>query len=824
MRITGASYVPPAGELDAPFIVVGDQPGRMEVTSNQPFVGMSGKLLFECMNVANIIRSECYLTNVIKDLEQKLDKYFVYEKGKVKVQQNWYKYVEILHEELLDTTGLIIAIGNASLFALTGCVGIQKWRGSVLESTLLPGRKVIPILHPGSVLPPKNQYLNKILIQFDLNRARNYVDGKWQASNYDIKIQPSFHEAMEWLEKCYQDGLKGYTVDYDIECRYEQVSCFSITSNSWEVMSIPFVHGAGDYFTIDQEIEIWRAFAKILQEVKIKKRGQNLIFDSAFLMRKNKILTKNIDDTMVAQQIIMHEFPRGLDFITSMWTTHPYYKDDGKKYFEGGNWPRLWTYNGTDSMITAEAFPKQWEELRNQGNIETYKRQVALLEPLTYMMERGIKADMVGINRVAAEMTKEIEDLTRAFQAYVGFELNPNSSTQLQKYFYGSLGHKPYKSRSTGNISVDALALSRLAAKGVKEASMIKAIRKLGKVRSNYLEPDKYDKDGRIRCSYNPVGTAWSRLSSSENIFGTGMNMQNWPHHVLKYLKCDDGYIYFSFDLAQAENRFVAYLGKIHQMIKAFEEWKDVHSMTGGLIFDKPASEVSDEPGSSTLGNGEHSERDWGKRSNHGLNYDFSAQGFSLLYEMALRQAKFIVEKYHKIYPGVRQGFHAMIKRCLRESRTLTNPFGRKTLFLDKLDDKTFKNAYACIPQGTVGDIINEWGMDHIYKRQDLYGHLELLTQVHDSIGFQIPLKVGWKAMAEMLFSIKASLEQTMQIHQYEFFIPADLMMGLNLDKSRGHDIKAKQFPDDVQGLADLIEKQYYILREAEDKLLCQED
>ena len=49
-------------------------------------------------------------------------------------------------------------------------------------------------------------------------------------------------------------------------------------------------------------------------------------------------------------------------------------------------------------------------------------------------------------------------------------------------------------------------------------------------------------------------------------------------------------------------------------------------------------------------------------------------------------------------------------------------------------------------------------------------------------------------------------------------------MMGLNLDKSRGYDIKAKQFPDDVQGLADLIEKQYYVLREAEDKLLCQED
>lgn len=300
--------------------------------------------------------------------------------------------------------------------------------------------------------------------------------------------------------------------------------------------------------------------------------------------------------------------------------------------------------------------------------------------------------------------------------------------------------------------------------------------------------------------------------------------MQNWPHHVLKYLKCDDGYIYFSFDLAQAENRLVAYLGKIHQMIEAFEANKDVHNLTGGLIFNKPANEISDVPGSSTLGNGEHSERDWGKRTNHGLNYDLSAQGFSLLYEMALKQAKFIVEKYHQIYPGVRQGLHAMIKRCLRESRVLENPFGRRTLFLSKLDDQTFKNAYACLPQGTVGDIINEWGMDHIYKRQDLYKHVELLTQVHDSIGFQIPLKVGWIAMAEILISIKASLEQTLKIHQYEFFIPADLLMGLNLDKSRGHEIKAKAFPAGVQELAALLEEQYYLLRTAEDELLCQAD
>ena len=33
--------------------------------------------------------------------------------------------------------------------------------------------------------------------------------------------------------------------------------------------------------------------------------------------------------------------------------------------------------------------------------------------------------------------------------------------------------------------------------------------------------------DGRMRCSYNPGGTETNRLSSSENVFGWGTNLQN---------------------------------------------------------------------------------------------------------------------------------------------------------------------------------------------------------------------------------------------------------------------------------------------------------
>ena len=274
------------------------------------------------------------------------------------------------------------------------------------------------------------------------------------------------------------------------------------------------------------------------------------------------IATHNMDDTMIAQKTLMSEMPMGLDFITSIWTGHPYYKDEGKKYFSGGNYPRLWTYNGTDACVCAESFPKQYSELRRQGNLETYLRQAMLIEPLVFMMERGIRADIEGINKKAKELDDEIQNLTRQLHAMVGWELNVDAPQQLQRFFYGIQGYQPYKSKTTHKVSADADALKRLVRKGSKEAALVSKIKKKSKVRSVYMEPNKFDTDGRYRSYYNPGGTRYSRLSSSENIFGKGGNAQNWPHDCLQYLLADEGYIYCAFDLAQAENRLVAYLGK----------------------------------------------------------------------------------------------------------------------------------------------------------------------------------------------------------------------------------------------------------------------
>lgn len=815
------TYVPPSGSLDADFCIVGEQPGSREVKARprKPFIGPAGKMLTnECMLSIGISRDQCYFTNVIKDLDHPLAYYISrpnYRKPVV-VTEAGVKYLDILAEELSHSTAKIfVAVGNVALFALCDLWGITKWRGSVLDSTRLSGRLVVPIIHPATVIPPKNQYLNKLLIQYNLQRAKKIVENGWHPTPRELITSPSFEDAMMHLEATRKAGLNGTTIDFDIELdpKTSELTCFSTAYKQDSAMSIPVIHAGGDYFSVEKEVEIFIVLSGILEDERIKKRGQNLGFDSHFMLRRYGIKMHNVDDTMVAQRIIMPDYPIGLDFITSIWTDHKYYKDEGKKYFSGGNWQRLWEYNNTDTLMCQTAFPKQLKTLEQQGNVETYNRQRDIIEPLVYMQERGIKVDMDVMLSLRKGIQTEVDTKQEELNQATGRDLNPNSDLQVSEYFYGAAGKnlEPYKSKKTkSGTTVDKTAMKRLVRRGFPEAKLISDLRGLTKRISTYLEPTKVDKDGRIRCSYNPVGTKFSRISSSENIFGTGMNMQNWPHELLKCLLIDEGYIGYFPDLSQAENRIVAYVGNITPMIEAFENNKDVHSLTGSLISGLPYDEVRRQDALGIccdIGLGDQTWRFWGKKSNHAFNYDEGHVTFSLDVEIPESDGKYILNKYHLVYPGVRQNYHKMVIKQLRENRTITNLMGRKTLFTDKWEDKLFKVGYSCIPQGTVGDVINERGLNYIYYNQSEFRPVELLTQTHDQIGFQIPLSIPLVEHARMIRLIKKELEISLTApNGIEFVIPVDYTIGFSFHKKSGTEIKGRDFPASDEELAKKLE------------------
>lgn len=806
------------GDKNAKILIVGEAPGAREDRVGKPFKGKAGQLLNKMLRKAGILRQACWITNVVKEKPpgNNIDKFIEIKKGSVYPTSEYKKYEDYLYDEIRDIDpNIIVPTGATALWAVCREKGITKWRGSVIDSIVdRPdgnGKyKALPVLHPASAF---RQYIWQHYIAFDLKKVRKKKDSP------DIKrkdrqyiLRPDFHQVMSYLEDCKNKDRHAF----DIEVSGKEVSCISFAKDTKSAISIPFRDRGREYFGIEQEAEIWESIGELL-EGPVASIAHNATFDATFLFRKYGIKTDNIHDTMVAHAILYPEFKKGLGFITSIYTDIPYYKDEGKENFNKDYDTfnqSFWLYNAKDSIVLMEALPKMMKELQEQGNLETYEDQIKLIEPLLFMTGKGIKMDVKGLEAQSSLYEAKIARLETELNQEVGYQINPRSPKQLKEYFYGELGIKPYT--NNGNPTTDESAMIRLA-RGTKSRNPIKAadlvleLRSLNKMKGTYLDM-KLDEDGRLRSSFNPVGTKTGRLSSSKTIFGTGANLQNQPPMMKTFMLADEDHIAYEIDLGQADNRVVAYIAPEPKMIEAFENNIDIHSRTASYIFDMPEDQIAqmDEEGvmCETIGKGDYSHRYWGKKANHAFNYKQGYKKFAYQVEIPENQGKFIHNQYHSVYPGIRK-YHNWIEEELKSSRSLTNLFGRRYMFLDRWGYHLISEGTAFIPQSTVADIINRWGLLPVYYNQEEYKEVLLLNQIHDSIVNQIKLEDNnFERHAEILLNISESMEQTLEFRGREFSIPCDLSIyPVNLKEGPEIEDVTKYHQHE---LASIIEETYY--------------
>jgi len=774
------------GNREATIAIVGGFPSSYDRYSGTPFSSSIGSTLSSLLHSAGINKADCYLTCVVKEFLS------VAEAGKIAFQRSnifstkeRYDYYEnILLKELSSLPNLKMVITmddigypDVALYALTRKITSLKRRGSVYMSNLVPNVKVLCTINPNSIFKDP---LYSRLIALDLEKVNLELESPQLLDlEREFLLKPSFEQAKSFLlEVLEMEGEIGFDIEVDI--KKQEMTCFSIATSPTRAISVPLVDRGINYLTLPQEKEIMFLLADILEKPTLTKVGQNILFDTTFLCRRYGIVINPLEDTMVAQALLLPDFPKGLDMITSLYTHHPYYKDEGKTHIKTGvSNIDFWHYNALDSLITLEAWQKMKGFLEEDGLTKTYERQRDLIHPLLYMGEHGILVDTSSKERITREERAKAEELRKELLMLMPGVTNVNSVQQLQDWFYRTKKVKPYVSRSTGRPTLDKDALKRLSKRGFKEATLLMDYRILTKEISTYLEVE-IDKDNRFRMSFNPVGTKQGRLSSSKNIFGTGTNAQNLPVSFKYLLLADPGYVMYNMDLAKAENRIVAYVSPDGNMIEAFEKDIDLHSLTASLISGLSLEDVMQQEANNIpcpLGSADKTWRFWGKKANHGLNYDLGYKVFAFLYEIPEKDAKYIVDKYHQAYSGVRK-YHDWIKRQLGATRTLTNVLGRKRRFLGQWGDRLFKEAYSYIPQSTVADIINHRGLLYIWENKDtLFSGLQLLNQVHDSIVFQISLEKSWEEHVRMLLLIKQSLEQPLLWKGRSFFIPVDCEM-----------------------------------------------
>jgi len=770
-----------SGPINARLVLVGEAPGAQEVQAGEAFVGKAGNLLNELLRSARLSRSSCYIDNVFQFRPERNDvrPYLSISGRRVKESKEYVIARAALLSRLAQTTATtIVTLGNVPTYTLTGYTEVTKVRGSVLQCPELGNRKVIPCIHPSAAL---REFLFRYYIVSDLIRAREHTEfPETRRLERNLLLEPSYETALAYLEQCH----KQESVAYDIEVRGQELSHLSIAVSPTDAICIPFVQGAEHYWGPEQETEIMRQIARLLENPRVIKIGQNLTFDATFLYDKYGIVSHPIEDTMVAQGILYPEFPKGLDFLTSIYCGgEPYYKDDGKEWFKNpfGSEQVFRRYNAMDSAVLMQIFPQQVTELTRQRNTVTYQAQRDLIYPLVYAGNKGIRMDTEGMKAAASKTKARIRELQAQLNELVGRPLNVNSSQQLQEYFYVEKKLRPYI--RDGRVSVDVKALNKIAAKGFKEAQIILELRHEKKMLGTYYEMEM-DEDGRMRCSFNPVGTVQGRISSSKTLRGTGGNLQNTPPLLHAHMLADPGHIVIKQDLGQAENRVVAYLWNVERMIVAFEQGLDIHKQTAALLHSVPIEQVDDE------------QRQDGKKANHGLNYDLKAPSFADVYQMPLDKAHWMVETYHRIYPEVREGHAATRYLLSQQGRTLENLFGRRRTFRGRWGEDLFKAAYSYVPQSTVADLMNRHGICAVYYRQDLFPEVSFSNTVHDSINYQVPCSVGIERIIDIILQVKGFLERSMTCHNRQFSIPVDTEIGFSFDKNQMLTWKAPHIQD----------------------------
>lgn len=550
----------PFGPRKAEVMIVGEAPGAEEVSAGMPFVGRPGVELTLMMGEAGLTRSECYLTNATQlrppggDVSSwiastKAEELALLSKGGIKyngriISLELYEGIKDLRAEVESVRPrLIIALGNTALWAITGEWGVGNWRGSQLVSSISGEWRptCVPTYSPATVL---RQWSTRRITVQDFRRVRGILNNGIPEPRYNFMVEPDFTQAchgLDFLMAKLNHAKAPVTLSVDIETRNYHMACLGIAWDKHNAICFPFLDSRRDdgYWTAEEETEIvWRLY-QVLTHPNTACVGQNFIYDVQYIYRYWHFIPRTARDTMLYQHLCFPGLPKSLDFIASMYCEYyRFWKEDGKTWSNFMDERILWRYNCEDCVRTFECDEALQAVVTSLNLDEQASFQMRLWHATLRMMNRGIDIDQTIRVKLESDLATYAVWMLSEIEYIAGQPLNPKSPKQMKEFFYGTLQLRPEykrgKQAKPGKIrqpSCDDECLTRAAAREPiirPLTSLILEYRSVSVYGSTFLR-DCRDTDGKVRCSFNPAGTVTFRFSSSENPFGSGMNLQNLP-------------------------------------------------------------------------------------------------------------------------------------------------------------------------------------------------------------------------------------------------------------------------------------------------------
>lgn len=752
--------IQPSGPEQAKIMIVGEFGHEQDILRGAPFIGGAGYELTKMLSEAGIFRESCFLTLVVRDrapggrtegLVAESKKYVtsrhVHHNGKWVLPQVM-EGLELLRAEIERVKpNVVVAMGNLALWALTGEWGVTNWRSSVMESTLVPGQKVIPTLNPSMVLI---NWPSRPMVVHDLKRAkRQSAFPEIIRTDYSFVIRPNYEKALStlrWLdEQCHNAALDGkpMKIGCDIETRAGHIACIAFAWSKTEAICIPLmcVSNPEGYWTVDEEANLVWLMCQILMKAHII--GQNWNYDATYIHHFWHHLAPLVTDTMIQQHSCFSNLEKGLAYLSSMYCEdHLYWKDDRTNWTEGPKGEgedQYWIYNCTDAVRTLAINEVLDSVVVALGVQEVNKFQQHLRYLALKCMNQGFLVHQENKRAFSFQMLEEVAQRNAFIEHVVGHPLNIQSPLQMQQFFYGEMAMTPIVDKKSGSKTTNDQALQLIAQREPILAPMCRKIaelRTLKVLHSTFIEAG-VDPDGRMRTSFNVAGTDTYRFASKKNPFGGGCNFENVTKggesedgmeipNIRKIFRFDPGYTGFDTDLDSADLRIVTWESNCQWMKEQFKNGR------------KPYVEVMKEYYRDPTKNKNSKEYPMFKALCHGTNYLGTAAGIAPRIGLLVHETERIQKWYYEMCPEIRK-WQEEIKKQVAGRRYIQNAYGYKFHFFDRIQGTIFNQAVAWIPQSTVSCLINR-----IWEAIDNnLPEVIILNQVHDSLVGQFETHLG---------------------------------------------------------------------------------
>lgn len=553
--------------------IIGEAPGEEEEQHGQPFIGKSGQLLNSLLRDADIDRNKCFVGNVCQ-VRPPGNEISRFEWSGSEIQDG---ISQLSNDLSIFQPNISILLGNIPLrVAKDPSAKVSSWSSSLFlgnAGSAFAGRKCISGFHPAGILRFWGMDGNFARLKACIVRARN--DGECKELILPsrelithLSASALCHLMDNWPagQRCSVDiegGLPNGCVNDGVRAdskrrRYIGWRCVALSARPSKAFAIAWWK-----FTELEHALLLRSFAGLMARIDVPKVLQNSLYESFVLGYGYGIPVLNVvEDTMLKMHEKYCELPKSLSVGASIYTREPHWKDE-EMYETTGESLAIGCCR--DTAVTVEICESLDSCLDGPAK-QHYQTNIAMLNPALYMELRGIRYDQEAVSKKKAEVREALDRCGERVNEITGKESRGKkgslSSTRLAKVLYTELDYEPQfkkeNGRKTTKFTTDVEAILHLQKK-LPSDNLLRHIlehRHLeGLLETLSISPDA---DGRVRCSYNVVGTETGRFSCKTSPTGSGANLTTITKSLRSNYTADPSYDLFQCDLSGADGWTVA--------------------------------------------------------------------------------------------------------------------------------------------------------------------------------------------------------------------------------------------------------------------------